>query len=85
LIGLVKVLPDGFPVHQKFQLVKSPILRLADITNEQVSTRNTRSIVLLESEVEKNDLKSGDILITRVNGSIDSIGSFTLINHDNLY
>lgn len=55
---------------------KTIVLRLADIAGNQVSLENTRSIQLTDKELEKYLLNDGDILITRVNGSVDLVGSF---------
>jgi type I restriction enzyme S subunit len=52
------------------------VLRLADITNGKVSPENPRKIKLTDSEIKQYQLKEGDVLITRVNGSIDLVGSF---------
>lgn len=55
------------------------VLRLADIVGNEVSLDNTRSIQLTEKELYKYLLNDGDILITRVNGSVDLVGSFIRI------
>lgn len=52
------------------------VLRLADIVGNEVSLEDTRSIRLNESERSKYLLSDRDILITRVNGSVDLVGSF---------
>jgi type I restriction enzyme S subunit len=52
------------------------VLRLADIVGNEVSLEDTRSIRLNENERSKYLLKDRDILITRVNGSVDLVGSF---------
>jgi len=56
------------------------VLRLADIIDGKVSLEDTREINLTVNERTKYELNEGDILITRVNGSVDLIGSFTPIN-----
>ncbi|KFI21275.1 hypothetical protein HW44_15755 [Nitrosococcus oceani] len=55
------------------------VLRLADIVGNEVSLDNTRSIQLTEKELYKYLLNDGDVLITRVNGSVDLVGSFIRI------
>ena len=55
------------------------VLRLADVTDNEISITNTRSIQLTEKERSQYLLDDGDILITRVNGSIDLVGSFICI------
>ncbi|MGM9319460.1 restriction endonuclease subunit S [Deinococcus aquaticus] len=57
------------------------VLRLADIRENQICSVNTRKILLSNSELVQYKLESGDILITRVNGSTDLVGSF-IINND---
>lgn len=54
------------------------VLRLADIKNRQISFEDTREIPIDSKDIEKYQLLSGDILITRVNGSPAIVGSFTL-------
>lgn len=58
------------------------VLRLADIINSKISLNHTREIRLTEEEFENYKLQNDDILVTRVNGSIDIVGSFTLVNTD---
>lgn len=54
------------------------VLRLADIKNRRISLVNTRQIPIAEGDIRKYHLRSGDILITRVNGSADIVGQFNL-------
>jgi type I restriction enzyme S subunit len=56
--------------------IETIVIRLADITGFEVSLTDTRSIKLTKEEFSKYQLKEHDILITRVNGSIDLVGSF---------
>jgi type I restriction enzyme S subunit len=58
------------------------VLRLADIKARRVSLTDTRQIPIAERDVEKCRLRSGDILITRVNGSADIVGQFNLCEED---
>lgn len=58
------------------------VLRLADIVHGRVSLGDTREIQLTQSERSKYALNPSDLLITRVNGSIDLVGSFTLVRVD---
>lgn len=57
------------------------VLRLADIRENQICSANTRKILLSDSELSQYKLELGDILITRVNGSTELVGSF-IINND---
>jgi len=50
------------------------VLRLADITNLKIDNNSPRTILLTEKEFLKYGLKKGDLLIIRVNGSIDLVG-----------
>lgn len=54
------------------------VLRLADIKNRRISLADTRQIPIAEGDIRKYHLRSGDILITRVNGSADIVGQFNL-------
>ena len=54
------------------------VLRLADIKNRCISLDDTRTIPINSRDIEKYQLSAGDILITRVNGSADIVGSFIL-------
>lgn len=50
------------------------VLRLADITNLKIDNNSPRTILLTKKEFVKYGLKEGDLLIIRVNGSIDLVG-----------
>ncbi|MFQ1019902.1 restriction endonuclease subunit S [Gilliamella sp. CG13] len=52
------------------------VLRLADFKNACRVFGNERKIVLTDKEIEKFTLKNGDILVIRVNGSVDLAGRF---------
>lgn len=52
------------------------VLRLADITNSKINLADTRSIRLNDNEQQKYSIHETDILITRVNGSVDIVGNF---------
>ena len=54
------------------------VLRLADFKNGNRITGNEREIQLTEKEKIKYTLNNGDILIIRVNGSVDLAGLFIL-------
>ncbi len=55
------------------------VLRLADITKLKIDNSSPRSILLTENEFKKYQLKSGDLLAIRVNGSIDLVGQFIYV------
>ena len=52
------------------------VLRLADINKNKISLANTRSIKLTDNEKKKYLLEENDLLIIRVNGSVDLVGNF---------
>ncbi|MBL0351564.1 MAG: restriction endonuclease subunit S [Candidatus Dechloromonas phosphoritropha] len=58
------------------------VLRLADISNGAISFSNTRSITLPESSIEKYRLLKNDVLIIRVNGSVEIVGRLILCNEN---
>lgn len=56
---------------------ETTVLRLADVTSNRISLADTRAIKLSDDERKKYALRPADILVTRVNGSADIVGSFT--------
>lgn len=54
------------------------VLRLADFKDAQRILGNERSILLTEKELQKYKLLQNDILVVRVNGSVDIAGKFIL-------
>lgn len=54
------------------------VLRLADFKDAQRIIGNERSILLTEKELQKYKLLQNDILVVRVNGSVDIAGKFIL-------
>lgn len=54
------------------------VLRLADFKDAQRISGNERSILLTEKELQKYKLLENDILVVRVNGSVDIAGKFIL-------
>ncbi len=59
-----------------------PVIRLADIENLRVDLSDTRSIKLTDKELKTYLLTNDDILITRVNGSIELVGSFNIFKEN---
>jgi len=57
--------------------VEIAVLRLADITNNRIDLSDLRFLVIDENSIARYQLIKNDILITRVNGSTDIVGSFT--------
>lgn len=64
---------DGVPVV---------VIRLADVTGRRLSFQGTREIPITPSQIPKYTLHRGDILITRVNGSADLVGTFVPVEGD---
>ena len=58
------------------------VLRLADITSRRISLENTREIPIASRDISKYSLRQGDVLITRVNGSADIVGTFIQVDAD---
>ena len=58
------------------------VLRLADIKDFQIVENEPRSIQMNKIEIEKYKLKINDLICTRVNGSKDLVGTFTLYHTD---
>ena len=59
------------------------VLRLADIRNNFVDLSDRREIKLKKSDYERYLLDESDLLITRVNGSLDLVGNFNYVGkHD---
>lgn len=58
------------------------VLRLADVEKRRVNLNNTRTLDINQEQIGRYLLKKGDILITRVNGSADIVGSFVLVEGD---
>jgi len=58
------------------------VLRLADIKNRNITLDAPRKIAISPNQIDKYGLQLGDILITRVNGSADIVGSFIPVQED---
>jgi type I restriction enzyme S subunit len=58
------------------------VLRLADISNGEISLTDTRSVIVPESSLAKYQLLKNDILVVRVNGSAEIVGRLVLIDED---
>lgn len=59
--------------------VNTTVLRLADISDGEICLNETRDLPIEGDHIKKYSLQVGDVLITRVNGSADLIGRFTLV------
>jgi type I restriction enzyme S subunit len=52
------------------------VLRLADITNLNITLNDPRRLLISDSSISKYAVRKGDILVIRVNGSADLVGRF---------
>lgn len=59
------------------------VLRLADVSDGFVSTKDLRSILLDDEEISKYKLDLDDVLMIRVNGSKENIGKMIYIDNNN--
>jgi type I restriction enzyme S subunit len=55
------------------------VLRLADVANRRVHLHRTRELPIAADQIARYQVQVGDILITRVNGSADIVGTFVPI------
>lgn len=76
LINLVLDFQNGFTKRKAEEGKLIPVLRLADIKNGHISEDSLREIPMTSSEIAQYQVREGDILIIRVNGSIDLVGQF---------
>ena len=76
---LVLSYQNGISKRNSAEGDKVVVLRLADIYNGEISLNEVREIKLTEKELVNYLLDKDDILITRVNGSLDIVGNFTLV------
>ncbi len=64
--------------------VETVVLRLADIKNYSICLDNTRNLILDTKELDRFLVEDEDILVTRVNGSVDIVGNFNYCNNISL-
>jgi len=64
--------------------VETIVLRLADVKNYSICLDNSRNLTLDTKEIEKFRIEDDDILVTRVNGSVDIVGNFNYCNNTSL-
>ena len=50
------------------------VLRLADLSESEISFSDTRCVILTDGEIQKYALSVGDVLFIRVNGSKENVG-----------
>lgn len=77
--SVIKSYQNGCSTRTSDQGIKTIVIRLADIKSDKIVLSDSRKILLSRNQREKYALQEGDILITRVNGSVDLVGSFTYV------
>ncbi len=65
--------------------INTPVIRLADIENGEISTDELRCIGLTDSERNRFLLNKDDILIIRVNGSENNVGRTIVVKENGLF
>lgn len=66
--------------------IQTPVLRLADIKNQRISTDDgLRLIGLSKNERDRFVLKKRELLIVRVNGSENNVGRSIVVDKDDSY
>lgn len=55
------------------------VLRLGDIKEGEIDSKEPREIKLLDSEIDKYKLHENDLIVIRVNGSKELVGRFILV------
>jgi len=85
--NLVINFQNGFTKRKGDEGKPIPVLRLADIKNGSISQDSLREIPMTASEIGNYQVNNGDILVIRVNGSLDLVGQFIpcLINREWAY
>ena len=76
LNNLLPVFQNGASSRGDSGGVPVAVLRLADIKNGFVSLEDLRRLPIAQQDIEKYKLSDGDLLIIRVNGSVDLVGRF---------
>jgi type I restriction enzyme, S subunit len=69
---------NGFGKRRQDSGMPVVVLRLADIIDGKIATKNNRKINALSDEIDKYKLSSGDMLWTRVNGSKALVGRISI-------
>jgi type I restriction enzyme S subunit len=75
---------NGLSKRRGVEGVDVPVLRLADIVNQKITTSNLRQILLEESEIQKYHLECNDLVCIRVNGSPNLVGRMIIVESDDL-
>ena len=81
---LVESFQNGISKRRGGNGVDVIVLRLADIKNHLICLNNIRNLTLGTKELNKFKIENDDILVTRVNGSVDIVGNFNYCNNISL-
>lgn len=85
LVGLGEIIEasrNGFSKRSSESGKKTVVLRLSDISQNEVVFDDLRKIRMTESEADKYRLSEGDILAIRVNGSSSLVAQPVVIRHN---
>ncbi len=90
--GTLYTLSNGTASRGSKDGVEHPVLRLADLSKNEIAAENVRKIQLTEKEFESHQLVYDDLIFIRVNGSKDRVatafhytGSKTISYCDHLF
>jgi type I restriction enzyme S subunit len=76
--SLIKDIQNGFSRRTSSTGKDTVVIRLADIVDQTISATKIRTIKMSAYEIEKYCLRRNDILVVRVNGSPQLVGTFVL-------
>lgn len=78
---ITKSFQNGISTRVNTKGEKIIVIRLADIKNYRISIEAPRELSLRVTDIEKYRISDNEILITRVNGSVDIVGNFNLVRN----
>ena len=79
-LGEVSSVTGGVTKNSKREAlpIQVPYLRVANVYADRLDLTEIKEIGVLESEIERSVLKSGDLLVVEGNGSIEQVGRVAL-------
>lgn len=79
---VVTYFQNGFSARRGKEGLETIVIRLADITKSKIDFSSIRQITMTSQEIEKYKVNEDEILVIRVNGSKDLVGSLIHVtNH----
>jgi type I restriction enzyme S subunit len=75
---LVSLAQNGFGKRRSDSGMPTIVLRLADVTDRNISLENVRRVGATQDEIKKYELVENDLICIRVNGSLDNVGRMVL-------